>query len=135
MVYRTPIHGISNPLPMVYRNPYPWYLETPNHGISNPLFMVYQTPISMVCQTPYPWYIEHHTHDILTPSLWYIESPTYLMIRNEWVQNTTRVQFTIQLRFIFNKGVQYTMNENWPLGQYSMGFKISYDTGLKYLRK
>ena len=39
------------------------------------------------------------------------------------------VQFTIQGGSVFNKGVQYTMDENGPRGQYTMGFKIPYDTG------
>jgi hypothetical protein len=51
MVYRPPypwyfdppIHGILTPLPMVYRPPYPWYFDPPAHGISTLLPMVYQT--------------------------------------------------------------------------------------------
>jgi hypothetical protein len=34
---------------------------------------------------------------------------------------------------VFNKGVQYTMDDNWPWGQFTMGFKIPYDTG--YIKK
>jgi hypothetical protein len=37
------IHGILTPLPMVYRPPYPWYIDPPTHGILTPLLMVYQT--------------------------------------------------------------------------------------------
>ena len=51
MVYRPPypwyinppIHGILTSLPMVYRPPNPWYFDPPAHGISTPLPMVYQT--------------------------------------------------------------------------------------------
>ena len=47
MVYRPPTHGILTPLTMVYRPPYPWYIDPPNpwyidpptHGISNPLHL------------------------------------------------------------------------------------------------
>ena len=42
---------ILTPLPMVYRLPYPWYIDPLTHGIL----------------TPYPWYIDPHTHGILTP--------------------------------------------------------------------
>jgi hypothetical protein len=52
----------------------------------------------------------------------FLPPPAYLLIRNEGSQNTMGVQFTIQ-------GGQYTMDENWPRGQYTMGVKISYDTG------
>ena len=47
-------HGISNPLPMIYRPPYPWYID----------------PLSMVYQPPNPWYF-----DLLCP--WNIDPPTY----------------------------------------------------------
>ena len=90
------IHGILNPLPMVYRTSFPWYFEPPAHSISNPLSMVYQTP--------YLWYFEPPIHGILnplpmvyqTPYPWYIEPPIHLLIRNEGAQNTRGVQFTIQ---------------------------------------
>jgi hypothetical protein len=36
-----PTHGISTPLPMVYRPPYPWYFDPPIHSILTPLPMVY----------------------------------------------------------------------------------------------
>jgi hypothetical protein len=48
-----------DPLPMVYRPPYPWYFDPPIHGILTPLPMVYWPP--------YPWYIDPPTHGILTP--------------------------------------------------------------------
>ena len=67
MVYRPPYpwnidpptHGISTPLPMVFWPPYPWYFDPPIHGILTPLLMVYWPP--------YPWYIDPPTHGILTP--------------------------------------------------------------------
>ena len=31
---------------------------------------------------------------------------------------------------VFNKGVQYTMDVNRPRVQFTMGFKIPYDTGI-----
>ena len=46
------------------------------------------------------------------------------------VQNTMGVQITIQGGSIFNKGVQYTMDVNRPRVQFTMGFKIPYDTGI-----
>ena len=46
------------------------------------------------------------------------------------VQNTMGFQFTIQGGSVFNKGVQYTMDVNRPWVQYTMGFKIPYDTGI-----
>jgi hypothetical protein len=53
----------------------------------------------------------------------------YPLIRNGGVQNTMGVQFTIQGGSVFNKGVQYTMDVNRPRVQFTMGFKIPYDTG------
>jgi hypothetical protein len=38
-------HDISNPLPMVYPTPYPWYIAPPTHDILNPRPMVYRTPL------------------------------------------------------------------------------------------
>jgi hypothetical protein len=35
---------MSNPLPMLYRTPYPWYIETPTHDISNRIPIVSQQP-------------------------------------------------------------------------------------------
>ena len=113
MVYRPsylwyfdpPIYGILNPLPMVFWPPYPWYIEPPTNGNLTPLSMVYWPP----------------THDIWTP--------VNLLIRNEGGQNIMGVQFTIQGGSDFNKRGQYGMDENWPMGQYTMGVKIPYDTG------
>jgi hypothetical protein len=84
----------------------PWYFDPSIHGILNPLPMVYQTT--------YPWYIEPSTHGMLIPHPWYIEPPAYFLIRNEGVQNTIGVQFTIQ------GGVQFSIR----------GVKIPYDTGI-----
>jgi hypothetical protein len=44
-------------LPMVYRPPYPWYIDPLTHGLSTPLPMVFWPPLSMVYRPPYPWYI------------------------------------------------------------------------------
>ena len=43
MVYRHATHGILTPLPMVYRPPYPWFIDIdpPTHGISTPQPMVF----------------------------------------------------------------------------------------------
>ena len=39
-------HGILNSLPMVYRPPYPWYIDPPTNGISNKIgyncFIIFQ---------------------------------------------------------------------------------------------
>ena len=70
---------------MIFRTPNAWYIEPPTLAILNPLSMIYQTIK--------PWQFD--------PYLWYIEHSVYLMIRNEGVQNTIRVQFTIQGEFIF----------------------------------
>ena len=125
-----PTHGILTLLPMEYRNLYPWYFDPPIHGISTPLPMVYWTP--------YPWYIDPHIHCILTPLpteyrppyTWYFDLPANLLIRNGGGQNTMGVQYTIQGGSVFNKGVQYTMDVNRPRVQFTMGFKIPYDTGV-----
>ena len=98
-----------DPLPMEYRLPYPWYFDPPTHGILTPLPMAFWPPYSWYFDPSYPWYFEPPTHGILTP-------PAYLLIRNEEVQNTMEGQ--------------YTMDENWPQGQNTMGVKIPYDSGL-----
>ena len=69
----------------------------------------------------YPWIFDPLTRGILT-SL----SISWLEMGG---QNTMGVQFSIQGGSVFNKGVQYTMDENWPRGQFTIGFKIPYDTG------
>ena len=63
-----------DPLPMVYRTPYTWYVEPPTHDILNLLSMAYRTPIyglsnplPMVFWAPYPWYIDPPIHGILNP--------------------------------------------------------------------
>ena len=50
----------------------PWNFDPPTHGILNPLPMLFWPP--------YPWYFD---------------PPAYFLIRNEGVQNTMGVQFTI----------------------------------------
>ena len=118
-----------DPLPMVYQPPYPWNIDPP--------YLWYFDPLPMVFWPPFPWYIDPPTHGILTPLpmvyrppyTWYFDLPAYLLIRNGGVQNTMGVQFTIQGGSVFNKGVQYTMDVNRPRVQFTMGFKIPYDTG------
>ena len=102
MVYRPPYPWYFDPLFMVYWPPYPWYIDPLTHGIVTPLSMVYRPPLPMVYRPPYPWYFD------LT---------AYLLIRNGGGS-------------IFNKGVQYTMDVNRPRVQFTMEFKIPYDTGL-----
>ena len=38
--------------------------------------------------TPYTWYFDPRTYGISTPYAWYFDPPAYLLIRNEWGQNT-----------------------------------------------
>ena len=63
------------------------------------------------------------THGIFTPCIWHIEPPIHglsnptsmvnLLIRNERVQYTIEVQFTIQGGgAVFNKGGQFTMGKH-----------------------
>ena len=135
MVYRPPTHGISTPptygiltpLPMAYRPLYPWYFDPPIHVILTPLPMVYR-PLPMVFWPTYPWYINPPTHRISTPYTWYFDLPAYFLIINGGVQ------FTIQGGSVFSKGVQYTMDVNRPRVQFTMGFKIPYDTGIATVR-
>ena len=104
MEYWPPSHGILTTLPMVYR--------PPTHGIS--------TPLSMLHRPPYPWNIDPPTHDILTS------------LPISWLE-MGGINLPYKGGLVFNKGVQYTMDENWPGGQFTMGFKIPYDTELMQL--
>ena len=87
MVYRPPypwyidppIHGISTPLPMVYRPPYPWYIDPLNHGISTPLPMVYWPP--------YPWYFDPPTHGISTPLPMVYQTLSYGIMNSSFGRN------------------------------------------------
>ena len=87
-------HGISNPLPMIYRPPYPWYID--------PLFMVYQPPNPWYFDLLCPWNIDPPTYGISNPLLCYYELLSFG--RNEGVS-------------IYHEGVQNTMTKNWPRGQ------------------
>jgi len=50
MVYRIPYPWyIEPPTHVILTSYYPWHIEPPSHGILNPLPMVYLIP--------YPWYI------------------------------------------------------------------------------
>ena len=146
MVYRTPYPWyfdpptlcILKPLPIVYQTPCLRYFDLPTHGISNPLPRVFWTPYSwyiglpyMVYQTPYPWHFDPLPMVHRTPFPWYFEPLTHILLplpiswlEMRGVQNIMGVESTIQRGSVFNKGVQYTMDENWSRGQYTMGFKI-----------
>jgi hypothetical protein len=54
------IHGILNPLPMVFWPLYIWYIGPSTNGILTPLHMVFY-PLPMVYQTLYPWYFDSLT--------------------------------------------------------------------------
>ena len=105
---------------------YPWNIDPPTHGILNPLPMVYRLS--------YAWYFDPPSHRISTPYTWYFDLPAYFFIINGGVKNTTGVQSTIQGGSVFNKGVQYTMDVNRSRVQFTMGFKIPYDTGIATVR-
>jgi hypothetical protein len=66
MVYRLPYPWYFDPLSMVYRPPYPWYIDPLTHGISTPLSMVFWPP----------------THRISTPYTCYFDLPAYFFIIN-----------------------------------------------------
>ena len=76
----TPYPWYFYPLPMVYWTLYQWIIEPPVHGILNPLPLVFD-PVTHGILTPYTCYIEPSTHGILTsqsmvywiPKSWYIE--------------------------------------------------------------
>ena len=63
-----------DPLPMVYRPPYPWNID----------------PLPMVFLPPYPWYFyplsmvfwPPHLIEYRPPYTWYFDLPAYLLIRN-----------------------------------------------------
>ena len=116
MVFWPPTHGISTPLPMVYRPPYPWYIDLLNHGISTPLPMVYWPP--------YPWYIDPLTHGISTPLTMVYQTLSYGIMNSSLL---------VEMRggSIYHEGVQNTMTKNWPQGQNTIwkiepGVKISW---------
>jgi hypothetical protein len=146
------------PLPMVFRPPYPWYIDHLNHGILTPLPMVYRPP--------YPWYIDPLNHGISTPlpmvtvywhpCLWNIDPPIY-GISNPLLWYYERLSFggNVKGGSIYLEGVQNTMTKNWPWGQntiwkiepgvkisyvnwprgqFTMGFKIPYDTRMVQIK-
>ena len=117
MVYRTPYpwyiepptHGILTPLPMVYQTSYPWYSDPPTHGT-----FVYRTPYLGIL-TPYPRNIKPPIHGILTPLPmvyrtpypWYFDPPTHGI-------TNPLLRYYEPLSFGRNEGGQFTMR----------GFKI-----------
>jgi hypothetical protein len=48
------MHGISTPLPMVYRTPYPWYFD-PLPMVFWPYALGISTSLPMIYRTPYQW--------------------------------------------------------------------------------
>ena len=145
-----PIHGILTPLPMLYWPPYPWYIDNPTHGILNPLPMEYwtpylwyfdppihgiSTPLPMVYWTPYPWYIDSPKHGILTPlAIEYRPPCIFFYYKCGGFKIPWGSIYHTGGGSVFNKGVQYTMDVNRPRVQFTMGFKIPYDTGIATVR-
>ena len=76
MAYRPPTHGILTPLTMVYRPPYPWYIDPPTHGISTTLTMVFRPPTHGIL-TPLPMVYRPPTHGISTPLTMVYRPPTH----------------------------------------------------------
>ena len=138
--YEPPMHCISNPLSMVYRTtlsmvfwpPYKWYIKIPTCGISNPLLMIFWTSLSvvyrppclsldnsslfMVYQTHYPWYSDpYHS--------WYIRSLPISWLEMRGFKIPWGSTYIAGGRLVFNKGIQYTMNENLPLVNIPWGSK------------
>ena len=69
----------------------------------------------MVYRPPYPWYFD---------------LPAYLLIRNGGSKyHGGSIYHTAGGGAVFNKGVQYTMDENWPRGQFTMGSKYHMTPG------
>ena len=74
MVYGTPTPNcltllpmtLANPLFMVHRTSYSWYMEPPTHGILTPTHGI-SNPLSMVYRTSYPVYFDPATYVILNP--------------------------------------------------------------------
>ena len=88
---------------MVYRPPYPWYIDPLNHGISTPYPWYIDPPIHGIW-TPYPWYFDPLPMEYRPPYLWYIKpSLMYYELlsfgRNEGGS-------------IYHEGVQNTMTKN-----------------------
>lgn len=54
----SPYQWNINPLSIIYKTPYPWYIEQLTHSNLTPLHMVYQTLYSWCFDSQYPWYIE-----------------------------------------------------------------------------
>jgi len=70
------------------------------------------------------WNIEHHTHVILNSlTVSCLEMRAFKIARGS-ICHTGWNHF-------FNREVQYTIDENLPLGQYTMGFKILHATSDK----
>ena len=89
---------------MVYRPPYPWYIDPPNHGIS----------------TPYPWHIDPPSHGISTPNPWYFDPPAHAistplpMVYKTLSYGIMNSSLLVEMRggSIYHEGVQNTMTKN-----------------------
>jgi hypothetical protein len=96
MIYRTPTHDISNPLPMVYCTHYPRYFDPPTQ-------MVYLPTCS--------WYIVPSTNGISNPLVW---QKWMGVIYHDGVQNTkTKIWIRGQnsIRYI-ELGVDFSRVQN-----------------------
>ena len=143
------------PPPMIYQTHYLWYFEplpmiflllpiecqtlfcrklwvkcncygifTPSHGILNPIPMEYQTPSFLKLL------VKYRCWGILTPSYGILTPPsTISCLEMRGFKIPQGITLPYRGGHFFNKGVQYTMDENWLKGQYTMSFKIPYDTG------
>jgi hypothetical protein len=81
--------------------------------------MVYRPPLSMVYWPPYPWYFDPPPNGISNPLSMVF---SWLEMRGSKYHGDSIFHTGGS---IFNKGGgQYTMDENWPRSQFTMGFKI-----------
>ena len=115
---------------MVYRPPYPWYIDPLTHGISTLLPMVYRPPN--------PWNVDPPAHGISTPLPIVYQTLSYGIMNSSLLVEMRGVQFTmrgfkIQLQKIA-PGVKIYGKLNPDqniICKFTMGFKIPYDTGCK----
>ena len=112
---------------MVFWPSYPWYIDPPYPCPDGIL-----TPLPMVYRPPYPWYFDPLLMEYRPPYTWYFDLPAYLLIINGGVNIPWGFNLPYRRGSVFYKGVQYTMDENWPWGQFTMRFKIPYETSLEW---
>ena len=116
-------------IPMIYRPPYPSYIDPTTHGIWPPINGIL-TCYPWYIDPLYPWYFDPPTHGILTPlsmviwppSQWFIEPPIHGIL------TPLPISWLEMRGSKFHTGGQNTMDENWPRSQFTMGVKIPYDT-------